>query len=521
VNIDWENQGRLWARPAAIAVVTAGIAYVLSVFLGAIAGALAHSSDNSVGDYLRLGGYVLLLAQHVSLDETFHFGEFGSGHFASTFMPLGLTAVILTLLFLAGRRSVPSDTRSRWQAVWTGLRFGSVYAVVCLVICFATRTSSSTTSVGPSPVQSFFLPLLWAFLATTAGAYKTIGGALSTDVIGRTARWVPQLRAGIRGAREGLIASLPLEVLALAITILVASLKNPSAASDFFTSPRDVLALIFVLIVCLPNWLALGMVGAMGATLQAKVSASSAYGIVSVGIFGASGQVQGLGSTSVHVPAYWLFALIIPAAVTLFAGYSAAAASGGDARDQTIAGALAGLLITIVIWITVALSAVTVGGEADVDFALSLKASAAGLIFLPLLWGVVGGAIGAQVLVTRRGPRGSTVPFTQSEPARPETFSPPGLWSPHAGEHPGLDQQQPSPAQARPPSFGQEPGPGSYDPESTTIRPARPDDGGRPQSIPSASSAPGVFCTVCGARNSARHRFCQQCGRPLAGSDPY
>ena len=340
--------------------------------------------------------------------------------------PLGGLLLIGLALVAGGAVTYRLSGRER-NVFSSGVRIAVVFAIGCFVISLVLLLGKAsipeapnagrgyTVVYRPSHVAAILWPLVWGLVFGSLGAFIGKHGR----------RWRRELFSGValRAALTGLAAGVGLVLLAGVLTGLVGSLTHKSAAAEVLGSGRNVAGIVEGVVVGLPHATGMGLLASMGVPAHYEQSART-IGTVEDGTASIVGGVRQFRSfrgngvrdpnptfsrRDVSIPRYALGGLLIAIVMTVVTGYRAAAGSEGEDRQTIRSAIVAAATLTIFFWIVGYL----VGGKADVTVTLgsdvtggrsAFVASRLGLLFLPPLWTLGGGLIGASLraLLRRR-----------------------------------------------------------------------------------------------------------------------
>jgi hypothetical protein len=331
--------------------------------------------------------------------------------------PLG--GLLLIGLALVAGGAVTHRLGGRERTVFaSGARMAAVFALACFVLSFLVPLGNASTArdfngplgytvtYGPSHVAAILWPLVWGL----------IFGSLGTFIGKYGRRWRRELFGGVarRAALTGLATGVVLVLLAGVLTALVGSLTHKSAAAEVVGSARNVAGIAEGVVVGLPHATGMSLLASMGVPAHHEQS-SRTIGRVEDGTASIIGGVRqrrvfrgtGVRDTNptfsrrdISIPRYALGGLLIAIVMTVVTGYRAAAGSEGDVRQAVRSAIVAAACLTFFFWIVGYL----VGGTADVTVTSgsdvtggtsAFVASRLGLLFLPPLWTLGGGLLGA------------------------------------------------------------------------------------------------------------------------------
>jgi zinc-ribbon domain len=397
------NARRWWRAPGIAALAAIAGTFLVCMALYAL---FYLISDAGSGTYagpnpFQMGLLVLYVFQRVPVTVA------GAGPILEAvngkfqFVPLG-GLLLLGVVIMAAARYAARDQERESDRLSAVLRFAVLFALLSFLASFLASATTESFQIGVSHAGALWWPFLWVSLfgwIAIARAGRSRAGSPGLQASRRGGRLRTSIVAGaLTGARAGLGLATP----AVLVVLLAAMDRIPTDAS-----PRSVLGLVIVALLLLPNLVSWAVLAGMGATIQAGASVFGFAGSGSVGIFGAAGA----GAAGTHVPAYWLLLMVIPFVATVSAGFVAARAADGPTDLRAALGA--GTLLVLGCWLLAWIS----GGRLRGDYGnTTLAVSTVAATFLPLLWALGGGCLGAllnrarqQAAVRRASPTTSTV----------------------------------------------------------------------------------------------------------------
>lgn len=481
-------------------LATAGVAY--SIDPDALAG-----HENRLLLVLRNAGVFLYAFLRVPLRRS-PAPPFTAPHATeATLVPLTGLLLVGVALALAGHfvaRRVPGGAVARVSAGATlGIPFALASFLAPIVFPDAPVVPGEPGAGVwvPSRSPSFFLPLLWGSLFGAVGGLRAVlGRGWMAHLAARAEGPVRLLAASLRGGLAGISWGLALGIVVVAVGAAILAVENPTERQEVLGEFRTLLGTVAGLVLFLPNLGSFAFLGSMGIPLQVEDSLR-----LSPLDPGSYGYAQ-------HLPAYAWVALLVPVVASLRSGFVAARATGGDPRTAIIAGLGSALPFTLACWLLAFLSSVFL----DVQGApVTGRPSPAASLFVPPLWGLLGGWIGALMYLSRVRGAGHS--------RRPE---------PDRRGHPVATQ----PIVAQPVSGGGSGatlGSGQSDgvPEQVCISCGATNPGthgfcdacGQALDVPAGVDRASRTCRSCGSANASTNRFCATCGQPLGdgavGSD--
>jgi hypothetical protein len=340
--------------------------------------------------------------------------------------PLGGLLLIGLSLVVGGAVTRRLDTRDRGPR-GSATRMAVVFALACFGLSFllplrevfveqgANVSRSFTVSLRPSYVGALIWPFVWGLAFGSLGAFIGTHGRrwrreLMTTINDRS----PVSATAVRAASTGLATGIALVLLAGVLTAVVGIASHRSQAGDVLGSVRNVAGIGEAVVLGLPHATGVGLVASMGVPVRYEVTDHSGGGGESstASILGGERERRegrsGFGNTDrrsepyeIAVPGYALGGLLIATAITLLAGYRAAANSG-SVFEAIRPVAIAAACLTVFLWIVGYLS----GGEFDVTLlqgsdrsggAGTIGPSRLALLAVVPLWTFGGGIAGAWV----------------------------------------------------------------------------------------------------------------------------
>jgi hypothetical protein len=176
-------------------VLAAAWALVAGMSMAALPAVLVwidEGAESAVGDPLRVGGYLWLLAHGVGLDV---------GGTEITIVPLGLSVLFLLLIYRAARWAAHSAGVSSVRGVApVAVPIAAVYALGAVLVVGL----SGTPEVSASPHEAGLRAGLAAVVAATGGVVHECD--LARPLLGRLPAWSPPALAGAVVAVAGLFA---------------------------------------------------------------------------------------------------------------------------------------------------------------------------------------------------------------------------------------------------------------------------------------------------------------------------
>lgn len=436
----WGSLSRAWKAPLIGGLLSLALAFGACVGLVAI-GHQVFPSDDSGGEQsfkqavppLEGGGATFFGFQRVAVNlelqeipESSGFGEnldagAERGSVRVVFSPLGGLLLVGLALVVGGlwtwRLQKPGQTRA-FDSV---LRMAIVFAAASFALSFVLpirelnleagsfSSSRSTLTYEPSHIGALFWPFAWAIIFVSLGTF--IAGhrgdwrrQLWTLIDARSRNWAMALRAALSGLIVGLLLVIIAGVAAAAVVIGL----HTSEAGEIFSSGKNIGGMAEGVVVGLPHAAGAGLLGSMGVPAHYENRGTDVDSSGTLSIFGRVSRER-FGRDTFSVPRYALGGLAIALICTMVAGYRAARAGADDASRAIRSALMAAALLTICLWIV----AFFIGGHFRFSFTSSdtersmlqggIGASPVATIFLPLLWAVGGGLLGAFLYLQKNG----------------------------------------------------------------------------------------------------------------------
>ncbi|HDH27125.1 MAG TPA: zinc ribbon domain-containing protein [Actinobacteria bacterium] len=358
---------------------------------------------------IRLGGSLDLVAVR------------GGGSVSVVVSLVGGFVVMVWALVAAGRYAVSSSVGDVREAMVGGAKVGVPFAALLYVGSFLVGVTSDVVSFVPSHGAALGVGLLWGLVFGAVGGLRAVRrgdwvGLVAEAVPSRYRLWVDATGGALRGVANGLW------VTGIVVLVLVGYLVVESGAAGDLADvggPVGVVAVILAGLLFLPNVVVDGLLFAHGGTMAAG---GTMLGLPQVGAgFNLLGFPTGGGSMVGFAPWYVFAGVLIPLVAVIVAGHTAAAhARVRTVEDARKVGLRVGVPYAVVLWALAAVARSTVdasggghlysaGVRIDGQFAVGI--SLVGAFFLPLIWGSVGGMVGARYYLSRlAGPTGQLVP---------------------------------------------------------------------------------------------------------------
>ena len=339
--------------------------------------------------------------------------------FSFSAAPMLAMALVATLLALGGRAVARAASGSAWARAAQGAKIALPYVVLAFAVSFAARQSielpqipgapfaSGAVTVGVSPWSAFAWPLVLGLV------FGLVGGiwAVREEAFG-SAAW-DRVRAAIGGAWRMTWVALALSFVGL----LVLAAVYPDGTRAYFEIVGRLGAsggtyFVLTTILFLPNmatWVTAGAVGGSAASLSFFGSSCALVsylrfpsGVVEGAADPAAFDVCALVESGVRFEAapigYFLF-LLVPIAATVLGGRRAARGAA-DRSERILRGAAAGGVFAVFLLGLMLVSGTA--GEMSGPFVALFGGGSVGLgpgilsgFGLALVWGVVGGILGA------------------------------------------------------------------------------------------------------------------------------
>lgn len=334
--------------------------------------------------------------------------------------PLGGLLLVGLALVIGGAVTRRLET----QEAGSIARMAVVFAVACFALSFLISLGKATVprdpnialgftvTYRPSHIGAVIWPLVWGL------AFGSLGAFIATH--GR--RWRRELLEArgpaFRAALSGLVTGIALVLLAGVLTAVVGIATHKDQAGDVLGSAKNVAGIAEGIVLGLPH--------ATGGSLLLSMGIPARYTLdvydsdyfdesATASIFGGErdrpGLAHGFGVPAppreryeLAIPRYALGGLLIAMAFTVVAGYRAAAGSAGSVARALRSAAVAAAWMTVFLWII----AYLVDVESDVRVFQGSTVSGADatlgpsfvpVLFLPLVWALGGGMLGALLRV--------------------------------------------------------------------------------------------------------------------------
>jgi hypothetical protein len=423
-------------RLVRVALVRGGVAFLATALIGQVAGLLAATlTDLPAGAFARLGWFEFGLFHGVPVVADAPSLVVGLGPaptVASSHVELGVALLLGTwfagwLLYRGGRATADAAGGGALARALAGSAVAIAYWVPAFLISLAVTLTirlpgpllSGVVELRSATVPSLLLPLALGLAAGAAGGLSSARSAVED------AR-VPRTEAIIAGGWRTFVVGLALSYAGLFVAGVLqpddpAALLTPSTARYFQTvfARPDVGAVLLAHHLALsPDEALWALVPAMGGCDLARGTSSTAflcYGRFPHGsglpalVGPLLGQApSGLGTRFGTAPWPYLLFLLAPGAAALLGGaWAARRARAGTGLEAAGIGAAAGAVFAGLVVVAGWLATVQVAWRTDLEpigsarYRIGPDLVSGGA--LALLWGVVGGALGA-VLAHRRAP---------------------------------------------------------------------------------------------------------------------
>ncbi|HYU57508.1 MAG TPA: hypothetical protein VEO00_05605 [Actinomycetota bacterium] len=377
-------------------------------------------------------------------------GTAGAAVSASVTLAMALllgTAILVWLLYRAGRGIGRRAGGNGWVRGLHALGLALAYALVALAVSFAFRWRLSvpdtpftrqggTITIQPSPLPAFLWPFAIAAVAGFLGAFRSAPAPAESEA--RAAdRWT---RGAVSGGWRMAAIGLVLSYAGFAVNAAV----TPGLPREYFRSVvRTDASYGVVNAFLVPNIAGLVLPFAMGSTLGLEGGGSSVT-IASLTSFPEGVDLSALdpsaavgGQIPANVllsgalpPAYFLY-LLVPLAAVLAGGIAAARRVGPRSRaGGAAAGALAGVAFVPLAALIVVLAGV--GMRVSLSFAGLATAQTARVgasfwstILLAAAWGIGGGALGGLIARPAEAPSAPALAGSAEPPPPPPAEAPP------------------------------------------------------------------------------------------------
>jgi hypothetical protein len=439
-----------WAR----ALVLGAIAFLAIALVGQILAMIAFAADHAMDqptlgfvNALRIGGFYFFGFHHVTISVsgaipggTGFGGDFAVGFSIAILLVTGFAAF---LLYGFGRRVANELEGSPWVRALHGAKVGVPYALASLILSFVLSVDfpagpgSTAATVSVAHISAFLFPLILGLVAGGLGGLLSARAGFETERWGR--RTVVALVSGWRMFVAGLMFAF--------VSLLIMGGLHPNLTADVVRAELNRnggygTAFVNHLLLT-PNQSILVLVPAMGGcdgVYGGGGGASVSFNLLCYGHFpssqGATPLAPGGGSLFPGggplpqlpfgfgtAPAIYFLFLLLPLATVLYGGADAARRGRPETQGEAMGlGALAGVVFAVLLtagtWLGgIGLSAG--GGVLGLNLKVSgmLGARVTSALLFGLLWGVVGGALGAAArhARTEQGPRVERGPCSASD----------------------------------------------------------------------------------------------------------
>lgn len=408
VRSGWESA---WWGALAAAAVLFGVGLVFALLVRFAVGDAWDLFGSGVVSVAKLAGLVAFVLARVPIrfEGTFDLlVAQGGGTVVLVVSVLGGFVLMGWLLVSAGRRVAESSGARELRVLLVeGAKVGVPFAVILFVTSFVFSSSGDVLSYGPSHSGALGVGLLWG------GVFGVVGGlraARRTSLLGLVVESVPQrFRVWVsatQGAMRGVVTGFGLASVATVVLVGLVVVDNDVLGGDGLAA---IGAVVLAAILLLPNAVTVGLLFAHGATLQAAaaLTGSARYsGGMSLFDF-----PRGFGLSGDLAPWYVFLALVIPAIAVFGAGQAAAAyAKVRSSEEARRVGILVGVPYAVMLWVAAALARTTIHVSAGGYFfregsssggQLGLGVALGGAFLLTLVWGSVGGMVGARYYLSR------------------------------------------------------------------------------------------------------------------------
>jgi hypothetical protein len=260
-----------------------------------------EGAESAVGDPLRVGGHLWLLAHGIGLDL---------GGTEITIVPLGLSVLFLLLIYRAARWAAHSAGVSSFRGVApVAVPIAAVYALGAVLVVGL----SGTPEVSASPHEAGLRAGLAAVVAATGGVVHE--GDLARPLLGRLPAWSPPALAGAVVAVAGLFA---VGTVLLAASAVSHSGRISAVAEALHPDPIGTGLLAMAGAAFAPNLAVWAAAFALGPGFAVGAGTSVAPGGVDLGIVPALPALAALPA-SMPGPLAWIV-LVGPALVGVLTG---------------------------------------------------------------------------------------------------------------------------------------------------------------------------------------------------------
>ena len=414
-----------WPRATAGAVLAALVAAAVAGAAMLLLRAGHPLPGTSTGEALHQGWALFYLFHHVGIEmisPKFHLpggaesvAGVPSGYDVDAtiaFAAMTGTALVLWMLYRAGRDTANAAGGGPLERGLHGAKVAVPYALLAYVpswwLDFRVKVpGASPMSIHPSHLASLFWPLALALLMGTIGGVRSAGEEAWTSDWWESDRWNRRWRGALAGGWRMAWLALGLTLVAL----VGLAFARPGDAGAYFAvvsqkGPVAAVALVLLTALMLPNMLAWILVPAMGGCLEVGGASSTPFCFLSYGAYpghqlGGPPNPSGFPNLGSAPPIFLLFALV-PLVAVILGGVLAA--RRGEARsrgDAAFIGALAGLVFAGIMFVVFVLASITAVFNGPIFYVATgyfrYGPNPLGGLQLALVWGALGGAVGARL----------------------------------------------------------------------------------------------------------------------------
>lgn len=410
------------ARGWKTAILRAVLAAVVLLFVAQAVILLAYfaaddPSKPSAATVARYGGVVFYTFHHVGFRFDVPNSALAQGDVPFSVAAGGVvslaamagTALGLWLLYLGGRAVAREGGGSTFARGLHALKVAPPYAALTLLGSFLLRFKPEDAGQAPTIHPSYVAAFLWPLALAAAAGF--VGGVRSEHPDG-WGRLIPE-RQGVGRRLHGALAGgwrmLAFGLIFAFVGLLVMAVVKPDSTGDYFSAfdqgTLDGVLVIVATLLVLPNMAAWVLFPAMGSCVA--LSGPLSFCFLSYAHFprNAGATIAGAGNpAALNLPSapvgYFLF-LLVPLVAVVAGGMAAARKGRATTRNESAGlGALAGLVFAVLSLLTLLLASITVRITGNVvAFAASgsfrIGPELTPAVLLALLWGVVGGTLGA------------------------------------------------------------------------------------------------------------------------------
>jgi hypothetical protein len=353
------------------------------------------------------------------------------------------TFLLMWLMFLGGKAIGIEAGGTAWVRGLHGMKIALPYAVICFVGAFAVRQTFPLLQVGrievhPSYIAAFLWPLMLAAVFAFAGGFRSAG-----DDVWAIEPWGRRLRGALAGGWRMAVLGLALAFAGFLVLALIQFHVTRAYFEGMFGGGvLSGIALLLLNIMVIPNMAAWVLFPSMGACVGLSGGALSAC-VLSYTNFPRAPELGGIPSAASPADilptfptpgAAWFLFVLVPIVTVVLGGMVAARKAQATSPGEAVfVGALAGVVYGILALAAALLSTIAVKVSGAISALTQTTTIRLGPYLLQgflfaLLWGALGGALGAFIQSRSLSPRtapaasawesiGPTVPRPPDEPS--------------------------------------------------------------------------------------------------------